>query len=221
MLLSSAELTTYDWLKLSIPELVHRGASPEDRGHYTGHLVALSQTWLPSLGNWGILDTADLIDTRAPHKGRIKVLSNAYRQFKFRNGLMTGTEFMLQHGPEEWLHAELSHRAYVTKQKAFYARNGVEASLGQACRAIAEEGKKRECPLHYRLGLLPAEIVLYARVFAAFLGDSSYDDWDALDPEDKAATWAQGPPDAQRWDIDLFATTRSVRHLEWRRHAGL
>lgn len=210
---STADLTAYDWLTLSVPELARHGVNPLDRVHYIGHKRAFDPTWLPSFGNWGVLDTKEMINTKEPHRGRIKVRASAYRQFRARQGLLTGSEFTLLHGPEPWLHAELSYVAYQRRQALLVQRNGVEGSLGQVCRLVALAGRALDSPLCYRLGLLPGELVLYVRLFHAFLRGAAYSDWHALEPDDKAATWALGPPDHPRWDIDFIARAPGVRHL--------
>jgi hypothetical protein len=219
---SPADLSTFDWLRLVPTELDVRGLKPEDRVHYTGHLQKLDDTWLPSVGNWGWLETREMIDSAEPHKGRIRVLPSAYKQYRWRHGLLTRSEFVLRHGPEPWLHAELSWLAHRAAQERLRQKNGTGASIGMACRLAVQEGRKRGAPTRQQVGLLPIELVLYTRVFGAFLATGvSYADWGELDGADKHEVWTEGWQ-GKEWDIDLFFDSPAVRHLgDDRRHPGL
>lgn len=193
----NAELTTWDWVSLGDAELRRFGADPKDRIHYTGHRTHLLRPYLPTIGNWGLGRTKDFINTKEPHLGLVRVKPGAFRQFRHSRGLMTRSEFELHHGSLDdrpWLQAELAWRAHDRVQGLTYAANNAYCSVGVAADAIVKQGLDRIAEPRDRLGMLPVEIVLWARLFEVLrlAYGFAYDEWEALNDTAKAKYWDTG-----------------------------
>ncbi len=217
---SVSALSALEWISLTPTQLIAQSVDPAHRLHYTGHMVHLPTTWLPSIGNWAILNTRDFINSEARHLGKIPVKPSAYRQFRFRHDLMTGTDFEGIYGTGRWLHAEISWLAHRAELEEVQERNGaVTYSIGAACQA-AHARRRKHPKLSMRLGMLPIELTLWTRVFDLFLSTVlSYDEWEELDDEDKECLWNEGHEGAA-WDVDLVATAPAILELGQREFAA-
>jgi hypothetical protein len=195
---SAKALTTLEWVSLTSSAIRAAGHDPADRIHYTGHRANIRRAYLPTIGSWGLLNTEDFINPAHPHLGQVlRVRYGAFRQFRYSRALMTRDEFELYHGDIEekpWLHAELCWAAHDRVQAAFIEVNGTPCSLGLAAHHAAAEGARLGAKPECRLGLLPVEIVLWARLFEMLRMQNglTYHDWEAFDDETKASFWKYG-----------------------------
>lgn len=202
---SVSPLSVMDWISCTPLELKARGVDPLHRVHYTGHTHHVLEAWVPAIGNWAICTTHEFINTKAPHKGRVRVTSNAYHQYRYRLGLMTGPQFELIHGEcrktRKWFWAERCWKTYRDYQLASHRINGTTLSIGKAWLDIYTRSRASLEPTD-RLGMLPVEMVLWTRLFDTFLSTiASWEDWEALEDGEKSEIWSSDQP----WDLDRIA----------------
>jgi hypothetical protein len=212
---NSSRLSVLDWIRLTAKELRALGVDPDDRIHFTGHASPLPEVYVPSVGNWALYDTDDLIDREAPHLGLVRVKYAAFRQFRCARGLMTRSAFESHHGPihdRPWLLAELSWSAHSRAQEVLRRTNGTPGSFGQACARAVQDASSRDTPSKLRLGIMPVEVVLWARIFDGVLrsGYVSYDEWTGFGHGTKHAYWELG-----HTTIVDIANEPAIRHLSF------
>lgn len=203
MINKPSELSALDWIRYASPSLRVKSMCPEDRIHYTGHVVHLPRAYIPSIGNWCRADTRQLINIDCPNEGLVKVRHGAFRQFRHKNGLFTRREYELLYGrlaDQPWHLAEHCWMAVAHAQGALLRVNGTTGSLGEAARKAVQDALARSRPL----GVLPIEVVLWTRVFDTFLSTHllSYDEWAGFSHEERVTFWAPGIA-GKRWDIGL------------------
>lgn len=220
---SPKELSVKEWISLPSSAIRAAGHDAADRIHYTGHKTNIRRAYLPTIGNWGILDTEEFINSGQTHLGEVlRVRYGAFRQFRHSRCLMTRSEFERHHGSIEhkpWLHAELCWVAHDRVQAAFIEVNGTPCSLGLAAHHVALEGARLGAKPQHRLGLLPVEIVLWARLFEMLRMQSglTYHEWEAFDDETKARFWKYGIATRSRAAVQMglgdIASTPAWRDL--------
>ena len=200
-----SQLTVYDFLRANTAVFKRLGISakrmPEHRCRYTGHPKTLSKMWVQSVGYWGggmSWETPrPLFNAKHPEKATIKAKGSSFGNFKSMWHLYTPQEFQHNHGKAPWLLAELSYAAIEQE----YERADARIELGIAALKAWKRSELNHCPLATHIGLLPVEILLWARVFHAFL--TSY----GLD----LTLWRDMPLDDQRsfWKHEVRATAES------------
>lgn len=203
MITKPSELSALDWIRYRAPSLHVKGVCPEDRIHFTGHLVQLSRAYIPSIGNWCRLDTREMIDIEHPNRGLVTVKHGAFRQYRHKNGLYTRREYELLYGAlyeQPWRLAEQCWVAVAHAQGALLRVNRTMGSLGEAARKAVQDALARSKPL----GVLPIEVVLWSRVFDTFLSTHllSYDEWTEFSHAKRYAFWDDGIA-GHPWDVDL------------------
>lgn len=213
---SPSTLSVMEWISLTPTELMRRGVEPKHRAHYTGHNSNLIEAWLPSIGNWAVINTNQFVNNREPEKGLVRVRYNAYRQYRHRHGLLTASEFELIHGEcrvrRPWFWAELCWTTYRVWEEEMFAINGGTHSLGRICQDIYLASRFAADPVK-RIGMLPVEIVLWTRLFRAFVGTlASYEDWEVLEDDDKTRVWEEGYR-GKPWCIGLVAHVPAIAQL--------
>lgn len=198
----SANLTTLQWSFSKDRLIKGHGLDPADRIHYTGHVRPISSSYIRTVGHWGLLSVREMCNPDNPVTALAHVTIGAFRQFRWHHGLMTRSEFEAHYGTHRnrpWLIGYVCWEAHDRAQRKLVAANGVPASIGEAA-ALAVRDSETGASL--RLGLLPVEVVLYARHFDRFvrhlpvLGLITYDEWCGVSDDDKSAYWNLGEGDA-------------------------
>jgi hypothetical protein len=200
--------------------LVKHGCDPEHRIHYTGHKTHVHAPWVPSIGSWAMLTSAEFTDPSYPKRLLPNTNNNSFRQYRYRYGLMTGPEFRALHGENPWEHAEQSWLAHRAAKRAVVKANGdIQYSIGMACFDAYQV--TRYGPYTKALGMMPVELVLWTRLFDLFLGTiTSYAEWRVIDDADKLEIWKAGYQ-GQPWSIELVTYLPAIFTLPARQPAGL
>jgi hypothetical protein len=199
--------TTFDLLRAPKSQFKRWGISAkriEDyRVRHTGHCSSLSRLWAQSVGYWAggrsWESPRPLFCFEDPSKAIVPAKEQTYANFKSYWKLYAPNQFQKYIGREPWLLAERSYAAIAAEFK----RAGASYSLGEAANAAWGHSVHEYIPTATHLGLLPVEILLWARIFHAFL--TSY----GLD----LVLWQDMPLDDQRsfWKHEVRATPESRR----------
>jgi hypothetical protein len=172
--------TTYDLLVAPVSKFKRWGATGklqhrDYRMRYTGHARAMSRLWVQSVGFWGggtsWQTPRPLFDFDHPGKGRIRAKQQTYYNFKSKNKLYNPKEFSVHVGARPWTMAERSYTAITNELEL---KRGA-LSLGSAAYLAHYRSCELRCPLSMHLGLLPVEMVLWARIFHVFLTSYALD----------------------------------------------
>lgn len=190
-------LSSYDWARLPAPVLTRLGLDPDHRLHYTGHTSMIPAAWVPSIGKWCLTSTrAFLSGTEAAEPILKNMRANTFEVFRHRWGLMARRHFERAHGPlrgRPWLLAERAWRAVRRlEQESLLPGGMVSPSIGKLSREAQDRGRyssTRTDPIG-QLGMLPIEIVIWAKIFVGFLDTiHAFAEWEILEDEDKRAIW--------------------------------
>lgn len=203
-------LTAREWVGLTDSQIRARRADPQQRVCYVGHTTFVRPQWMPSIGTWGALDTADMINDAAPHRAMLHVGSGAYRQFKARHHLMTKRQFERHHGPHAWTRAELCFREHARAQQALGASRTMASYAAPVGTASAYAVATAKVPL----GLLPVEVTLWSRLFGELLTHHLIEDeeWYSLTDDEKQSVWALGRGGAP-WSLEEVGRQPATLYL--------
>jgi hypothetical protein len=185
--------TLYDWLRLPNSHLFRAyGVDPKRRVDFTGHRTTMRHTWVRSIGLWGGGDwnsNPKVFNAADPSKGVIKVPPPTFYGYKCRHRLYDPVEFCAHYGNAPWMRAEASYAAI----KRQYRRAGAPYAIGRAAFDFVQSTHRAY--ESERLGLLPVEVVLYARIFHVLLDTYalSLKSWRAMSEHDKKAFWKHEP----------------------------
>jgi hypothetical protein len=206
-------LNLYDWVRLRDHEIVALGLLPRDRLCFTGHERALGEVWLQSVGLWGDIEPAEVIDNVAPWNAVLPASGAAFRQFKARHRLQSRRQFQRRHGPGAWRRAEVSYAAHGQAQAALGERNGFYVSVGVAC-DYATGRMLRSKPAR-SLGMLNVEVVAWAQVLANLLEHHAinYGEWLGFDDGAKLFLWGLSCEEGL-CDVMHVLHRPAVRHLQ-------